>query len=41
MRIGGRWQDHPKVAELHKAGLNGIPIHNNYLAVHMFFPETS
>jgi hypothetical protein len=38
-RIGGRFEDFPKVAELRKAGLAGIPIRNNHLVVRMFLPS--
>ena len=31
--------DIPKVAELHKAGLAGIPIRNNHLVVRMYLPS--
>ena len=36
MRIGGNQNEIPKVAELHTAGLAGIPIRNNKLVVRMF-----
>ena len=39
MRIGGNSADIPKVVELHKAGLAGIPIRNNHLVVRMFHPS--
>ncbi len=29
----------PKVAELRKAGLDGIPIRNNHLVLRMFLPS--
>jgi hypothetical protein len=38
-RIGGRFEDIPKVVELRKAGLAGIPIRNNHLVVRMFHPS--
>jgi hypothetical protein len=39
MRIGGNQNEIPKVAELRKAGLAGIPIRNNQLVVRMFHPS--
>ena len=39
MRIGGNSADIPKVVELHKAVLAGIPIRNNHLVVRMFHPS--
>ena len=39
IRIGGRAEDLPKVAELRKAGLDRIPIHNNHLVLCMFLPS--
>ena len=38
-RIGGNLNDIPKVVELRKAGLAGIPIRNNHLVVRMFHPS--
>jgi hypothetical protein len=38
-RIGGKCENIPKVAELRKAGLAGIPIRNNHLVVRMFLPS--
>jgi hypothetical protein len=38
-RIGGKCENIPKVAELHTAGLAGIPIRNNHLVVRMFLPS--
>jgi len=37
--VGGSKDGAPKVDELRKAGLDGIPIHNNYLVVCMFLPS--
>ena len=39
IRIGGRTEDIPKVAELRKAGLDGIPIRNYHLVLRMFLPS--
>ena len=38
-RIGGKFEDIPKVAELRKAGLDGIPICNNHLVLRLFLPS--
>ncbi len=38
-RIGGKNEDIPKVAELRKAGLDGILIRNNHLVLCMFLPS--
>ena len=38
-RIGGKFEDIPKVVELCKAGLAGIPIRNNHLVVRMYLPS--
>jgi hypothetical protein len=38
-RIGGKFEDIPKVFELCKAGLAGIPIRNNHLVVRMYLPS--
>jgi len=38
-RVGGRYEDIPKVAELRRAGLDGIPIRHNHLVVRMFLPS--
>jgi hypothetical protein len=39
LRIGGNMNEIPKVDELHKAGLDGIPIRNNHLVLRMFLPS--
>ena len=38
-RIGGKFEDIPKVAELRTAGLDGIPMRHNKIAVCMFLPS--
>ena len=37
--VGGRCDNIPKVAELRNAGLDGIPIRNNHLVVHILLPS--
>jgi len=37
--VGGKCDVIPKVAQLHKAGLDGILLGNNYLVVRLFLPS--